>query len=443
MSKDLRRKRVKQRKILKKLTLAGLAVVIGAAGIFAFAPIGASASEPSATTTSGLGLDPKNDPVVYTTESGLEIRMSGTNQYTGTVTTTTNRGYTYTQDLTSFYYFTMGTYSGTIYTAASGSKTANYVVSNEPINWIILGLGENTAYFLDEVAKNLFSTWKDNNISYANSNGASGSYFFSDIYETYSPAGQLIDSVVSAKTYIMDKVKASIPIDPADEIPEGCMLVLSEKLLGQSYFNSSGGINDYVFTGYTYSYVLSTSDSNQKHYGNRYRYMGKSSTTSTQTWTISGNAGGTLYNYITNLFNKNTSGTILSNSLGFSATEANLVVPQQLYTYYYNGSSHLQETPSSDSGSYYTMFPLAYRTANTSISQNYCIEDYLNTNNKRTATLIGSSSNQSFFWGLRSGYSGSSGVSNRVFRVVPSGEITDIPDHNTLGVRPAMVMKLQ
>ena len=439
MSKDLRRKRVKQRKILKKLTLAGLAVVIGAAGIFAFAPIGASDSEPPATTTSGLGLDPKNDPVVYTTESGLEIRMSGTNQYTGTVTTTTNKGYTYTQDLTSFYYFTMGTYSGTIYTVASGSKTANYVVSNEPINWIILGLGENTEYFLDGVGKNLFSTWKDSYWGQSSSSNTNGRYFFSDIYETYSPAGQLIDSVVSAKTYIMDKVKASIPIDPADEIPEGCMLVLSEKLLGQMYFNSSGSINQGVFSAISDTYVI---EGNSVYYGNRYRYIASKSYSGNpggQSWSTSGNAGGSLYNHINSMFSKNNStGAILKNSLGFTQAEADLILPQQLYTYYSNGAGYnYQETPSTDGGTYYTMFPLTARAVNPATKQNFCLEDYLPNLNQRTATLIGST--YSYPWGTRTGY-----AVWGTYSVTPSGDFkTDTDLNESNGVRPAMVMKLQ
>ena len=441
MSKDLRRIKLKKRKILKTISLAGLAVVIGAAGIFAFAPIGASASEPP-TTTTGLGLDPKNDPVVYTTESGLEIRMSNATKYSGTTTTTTNRGYSYTQDLTSFYYFTMGSFSGTIYTAAS--TTATYSVSNESVNWIILGLGKNTAYFLDEVAKNLFSTWKSNS-GMAYSNGASGSYFFSEIYETYSPAGQLIDSVVSAKTYIMDKVKASIPIDPADEIPEGCMLVLSEKLLGQSYFNSKQpGVYSITNNWEDNSNTIVTGTG---YYGNRYRYIGNSDTgssgTSGQSWTTSNNIGGSLYNNINNLFSKNNlTGTIVSNNLGFTQSQANLIVPQHLYTFYSNGSTQYIESYATDSSTYYTLFPLACKSV-TSKEQSFCLESYLNTN-YRTATLIGSQ--QAYFWHTRSGVSSATNTFGPVrytMVVGPSGDCYVSNVNNSQGVRPAMVMKLQ
>ena len=435
---------MKKRKILKTISLASLAVVIGAAGIFAFAPIGASASEPRATTTTGLGLDPKNDPVVYTTQTGLEIRMSGSTQISGTSTVKPiykGSATTYTQDLSGFYYFTMGTYSGTIYTCAGNSTTASYVCTNTPVNWIILGLGANTGYFLDEVTKNLFSTWKENNNGYINSNGASGSYFFSEIYETYSPAGQLIDSVVAAKTYIMDKVKALIPQDPANEIPEGCMLVISEKLLGQMYVNSAGAINQNTTDG-TNDWARIASNASSYNYGDRYRYRGNSSTKSTQSWT--NKIDGSLYSYINSLFSKNNStGAIISNSLGFTQAQANLIVPQQLYTYYTNyGGYHYQDSPETDGNTFYSMFPLATREAYSSIYQNFCFEDYLPNQNQKIAVLIGSPTNQSYPWWTRSGMYYAYCSCNYLIR--PNGETPcSWWSGNSLGVRPAMVMKLQ
>ena len=221
--------------------------------------------------------------------------------------------------------------------------------------------------------------------------------------------------------------------------------MISEKLLGQKYFNSNGLINEALYTLYAPSALVYS----LSHYGNRYRYIGNthSSTPGTQSWTTSGNSGGCLYNYINGLFSKNTSGTILSNNLGFTQSQGDLIVPQQLYTYYANGSGYnYAETPSTDGGTYYTMFPLAYRAAYSSIYQNFCIEDYLTTNAKRTAVFIGSSSNQSYFWWLRSGtttLSLSNSCGNAI-NVAPSGECNSMLDLNcSLGVRPAMVMKLQ
>ena len=413
---------MKKKKIFKKISLTSLAIVMAAGGIFAFAPIGASASTPPPTTTTGLGLDPKNDPVVYTTESGLEIKMSNADKFAGTTTVTTNTGYTYTQDLSSFYYFTMGTFSGTIYTAKT--KTDTYTVTNEPVNWIILGLGSHTNAFVESVSNYLFSTIKNNDYLFSN-----GEYYFDNQHETFSPAGQLIDSTISAKTYIMGKVKDSIKVHT--EIPKGCMLVLSEKLLGQMHFNSSGNLNTNHYIGINNCYSWYGTG----NYGNRYRY--KATSTTGTAW---GNTGGDLYNYINTLFSKDTSGTILGNALNFTSTQANNIIPQQLYTVYHNGTSYQQETPSSDGNTYYSLFPLACETANTSIQQNFCIETYLPNATQRVATFIGSNTNQVYYWWLRSG-----ATATYACQIYYNGEMIASTHqvNNSHGVRPAMVMKLQ
>ena len=437
---------MKKSKFLKPFSFATLALLMGAAGVFAFAPLGASPSVANAsemvetTTTSGLGLDPKNDPIVYTTESGLEIRMSNATQYTGTSTFTTNTGTSYTQNISSFYYFTMGKYSGTIYTGSGGSNTANYSVSNANVNWIILGLGPNTSYFFDEVTANLFSTWKTNtstvNNNYTNIT-PNGTYFFQEVFESTTPAGSAINAVVPSKSYIMDKVRASIPVNPGNlnEIPAGCMLVISEKLLGQMAFTlKNNKINNGCNLNSTLGHYIVFSS---EFLGSRYRYIGNTSTnTGTQSWTISGNMGGSVYNYINTLFSKNTSGTILQNGLGFTKAQSDLIVPQQLYTNYHSGSAWLRETPSTDGGTYYTMFPLAYKGANSGVSQSFCIETYLTSNTVRLTSLIGST--QAWPQWLRSGYNASqSGY------VHANGEVGYFNVDCSLGARPAMVMKLK
>ena len=216
-----------KRKFLKTFSFTSLALLMGIAGTMAFAPLGvgtqgstlANASQIE-TTTSGLGLDPKTDPVVYVTESGLEIKKSN-GKYTSTTTTTTNTGYTYTQDLTSFYYFTMGTFSGTIYTAKN--RTDTYEVSNEPVNWLIIGRGE-------------FNFYDD------------------------SPAGIAIKNesskheIAVANNLYLPMDMQSIPEGPDNEIPDNCFLVLSEKLLGQSYFNTTGSINSNLSTDHSECY---------------------------------------------------------------------------------------------------------------------------------------------------------------------------------------------
>ena len=406
MSKDLRRKKLKKRKILKKIGLSILAGFMFCMPVMSAActPLLALPEQESQEANYDLGLNPETDPVVFTTQSGLEIKKS--NGYiSGSVTATTNRGTNYTQDLSGFYYMTMGSYSGTIYTYASGSKTASFTVTNEPVNWIIIGRGE------------------------------------FDFYDS-TPAGGAIATDSNKQEFAVTNnlylplAMQSIPHN--DEIPEGCMLVYSEKLLGEMYFNSSGSINNAVITTYSPTYFGCASG----YYGNRYRYYANSSG-SAPTWTTSGNAGGSLYNYINNLFSKSTTGTILKNSLGFSQNESDLIVPQQLYTHYSNASSSLQESPSTDGNTFYTMFPLAYKAINTSIKQNFCIEDYLPNASQRMASLIGST--QLYWYATRSGQL--AGDSSRyICDVQPNGSFLGSDARwvdNVGGVRPAMVMKLQ
>ena len=418
---------MKKSKFLKTLAFSSLAVVMAAGGIFAFAPIGASASSPPPTTTTGLGLDPKNDPVVYTTESGLEIRMSNANKFSGATRTTTNTGKTYTQDLTSFYYFTMGSFSGTIYTHTNTS----YTLSNEPVNWIILGVGSHSSAFIDSVSNYLFSIIKNNDYLFSN-----GEYYFDNQHETFSPAGQLIDSTISAKTYIMGKVKESIIVHT--DIPKGCMLVLSEKLLGQCDFNSisPGVISN---RGWGPSSESNYVDLGGGSAGNRYRYKADNSSGTNGALTWNNKTNGSLFSYINNLFSKSTNGTILNNSLSFTQVQADLIVPQQLYTYYSNGNGYnYTETFSTDGGTNYTMFPLASnRALGVTGIQNFCMEDYLKTETQRVASFIGS--NQSFFWYLRSGLPslnyGSDGIK-------ANGSYDGAGITCAHGVRPAMVMQL-
>ena len=352
---------------------------------------------PANETSPILALDPETDPTVYTTQQGLEIKKS--NGYiSGSVTTTTNRGTNYTQDLSGFYYFTMGTFSGTIYTGKNTSEI--FTVTNEPVNWLIIGRGE------------------------------------FDFYDD-TPAGSDIQNDANDQEFALQGcyLPMSMSVIPQnEEIPKNSFLVLSEKLLGNECFNGLGTIGG-VSTYFSNVYHLYTSGDNR---GNRYRYI--SSNSNGNSWTTSNNPGGSLYNYINNLFSKNASTGAIegNNNLGFTEAQADLIVPQQLYTFYSNGSSKFQETPSTDGGTYYSMFPLAYRSVYSSIYQNFCIDDYLTSNQKRVATFIGSSTQTHSYFSR----SGSTRVEPSAF--LPSGDFNDLFDPRTIvGVRPAMVMKLQ
>ena len=158
-----------QKKFLKIFAAASLALITCATTLLATAPFGTSAAsaavesetassanlaqeiaEYKADIASGkikyapsaLGLDPENDPVIYTTSSGLEIKKSN-----ATPTSTPNGEFTNTA-LNGYSYVTMGEYNG------------------YAINWLICGLpkviGETTtpagAAINAELDKNFFHT---------------------------------------------------------------------------------------------------------------------------------------------------------------------------------------------------------------------------------------------------------------------------------------------
>ena len=106
--------KTKKSKFLKAFGFSSLALLMGIAGTMAFAPLGitpnnmASASEMvESTTEQGLITPKADDPVIYTTESGLEIKYGNSLPNTPTHLTSGN--------LNGFPYFTT-TKSGTTYT---------------------------------------------------------------------------------------------------------------------------------------------------------------------------------------------------------------------------------------------------------------------------------------------------------------------------------------
>ena len=66
---------MKKRKIFKKITLAGLAACMFCLPILAgCAPAEMLPEKPTQGQNFDLGLNPETDPVVYTTQSGLQIK---------------------------------------------------------------------------------------------------------------------------------------------------------------------------------------------------------------------------------------------------------------------------------------------------------------------------------------------------------------------------------
>lgn len=125
---------VKPKTSLKTFFGIGLAGLIIASGFMAFAPFNQPTAKAETTlpqSTSPFGLNPETDPVIYTTESGLDIKFGGATLSSGSL-----NGYTY---------FTMGGVDWAIIGRSSqgfggkGATLASYFTNNsnstEVTNW--------------------------------------------------------------------------------------------------------------------------------------------------------------------------------------------------------------------------------------------------------------------------------------------------------------------
>ena len=146
---------------------------------------GASPSNPAGINTSPFGLCPETDPVVYTTESGLEIKCS--NALTNT-------------NLASYTYLTMGSYDGT------------------PVNWVIIGYDPSVSGHVGE-----FSGEADD------VDPIQGGHSFGSTVDD-SPMGNAIKQEMFA---ISSEAK------PNDEIGDGCVLCLSENVIETTVWAST------------------------------------------------------------------------------------------------------------------------------------------------------------------------------------------------------------
>ena len=168
----------KKHKILKTFSFTSLALLMGAAGVFAFAPLGAGAPLATAnesgkttyTTEQGLITPKADDPVIYTTESGIEIK------YGNAVPITPNNSLG-SGNLKGFPYFTT-TESSTTYT------------------WVIIGFGGG--------------------------------------WESVTPAGQAINTDRLKQTLNN--------LTTLSEIPEACFLVLANDNVATGVYNTSYSI---------------------------------------------------------------------------------------------------------------------------------------------------------------------------------------------------------
>ena len=208
--------RNRKSRVLKAMGFSSLALLMGAAGVFTFAPLGANpnalatASETEYTTEQGLITPKADDPTLYTTESGLDIKF-------GLAMPTINASLS-SGNLTGFPYFT----------TTSGSET---------YTWVIIGRNSDVAMLSGGMVPYLYSQWKvASSVSAANAQ-----YYFSNV-DTTTPAGALIDTQASSKAYVYDKgIDSSITVNDT-EIPSGCVLALLNSYLDSTaFYITSGG----------------------------------------------------------------------------------------------------------------------------------------------------------------------------------------------------------
>lgn len=216
-------------KVLKAMVFSSLTLVMGAIGTLAFAPLQStqisSASEAEMTTEQGLITPKADDPVIYTTESGLDIKWG--NALPSTFNPSLNSG-----NLQGFPYFTT-TSDSTTYT------------------WVIIGRNANTSLFGKAVSSYLFSAWKTaHNSDMGAKFNTDGYYFFNNVYENSTPAGSAINSTVPSKSYVSDLGQDTF-LKTNSEIPSGCVLVLANDCVATGAFNVDNNTdgnnnNDYV-----------------------------------------------------------------------------------------------------------------------------------------------------------------------------------------------------
>ena len=207
---------MKKSKLFKTISFSSLALLMGIAGTMAFTPLGASpnnlakASEMvESTTEQGLITPKKDDQVIYTTESGLEIKWGNAMPKSFSGTLPNQSGY-----LRGFPYFT----------TQAGSTT---------YEWVILGF--NIVDFESPVM-----TWEQ----------VLGSNFN---FESNSPAGQAIAREILFHFMVANASQSDTVMKNNTEIPHGSFLVLSNKVLESGAYNtvvnSSGSYKSGSYTG--------------------------------------------------------------------------------------------------------------------------------------------------------------------------------------------------
>ena len=192
----------------------------------------------------GLGLDPENDPIVATTDWGLDIKFHAD---WGSFGTSVNSG-----GVAGYCYFTMGAYNGTA------------------VNWVIIGRATNVAqrlYFNGSYSSlgTKYGTYTASD--YPTYSTTNATYYKNYQYETTTDAGSVISSVGS-KGLVYDIANVLFANSVANaEIPSGCVLCLSEKsIIDTAFYTKNLNHNNYdgsnlqaqIFTLYSSALGLSS-----------------------------------------------------------------------------------------------------------------------------------------------------------------------------------------
>ena len=332
----------------------------------------------------GLGLDPENDPVLGTTEGGLEIKFHAKsltglwdyNKFTSTYLTDKFAGSGNFANLTGYLYVTMGGY-----------------------NWVVIGRNSSlnsisltTTYAQGTATPAEFVKFKDY---------SSSASMLNSQRETSTPAGSSINSsnskqilnTVSGVTRTYSITLSSYGAVGASEIPSGCVLCFCEKAIKNDIWEDrTSNTNDYSSGSYDYR-------------GNSYA--------------------------ISDI--KNTMDTLYSSEIGFTSTEKSKIQSVTLNTKYIM-LDRLNKQPTKTLTNTTTgyLFPLA----NIDSGESFYIETYLSTAEKRV------SSDQSSYWTRSGGRYSSYYTYCQQTYVSSSGSYASTNCEYTSGMRPAMVIKI-
>ena len=222
-------------RVLKAMGLSSLALVMGAIGTLAFAPLNlaqiSSASEAEMTTEQGLITPKADDPVIYTTESGLEIKFGNATVANGGGNETIEYDKMTSGNLNGFPYFT----------TKNGSTTYTWVI-----------IGKSTT-----MPSNVVSQVYDTLTNWRNKTAESPTYknFFDNSYEETTPAGAAIknNNILNDQTArkLTNTLNAIASIKATDEIPANSVLALANAPTTKCYFSTSSTVTsaDYIFAG--------------------------------------------------------------------------------------------------------------------------------------------------------------------------------------------------